>query len=296
MSVKTSELTPVKSMGDNDSYMVDNGSGTACVHCSDASEYFADRFASGAVPYGKEIKDDWASLQKKIQKGDFSGIHIGDYKEISIGGNTKPVVMEVAGIDTYYNCGDQTIKHHIDFISRDCLKGAQKYNSTDNNNGNATKSNPWLASELWSFLNHETTGIIAKIPSDLKAVITDKRALLEKRYDAKSPNLTNSNGWVWDNMGKLWIPTEREVFGSSVWSDPSWSGGGGCNIQYPIFKGGSRHLIKGEDGNGGRVAWWVASARRASSAHFCYVGGAGDASGIAATRTDIRVAFGFRIS
>lgn len=61
-------------------------------------EALKDIFLSGAVPYGKELTESWPALRTRIKAGDFSGIHIGDYKTITLT-TGEVVVMEVAGID-----------------------------------------------------------------------------------------------------------------------------------------------------------------------------------------------------
>ena len=98
-------------------------------------------------------------------------------------------------------------------------------------------------------------------------------------------------------MGKLWLPTEVEVFGNTFWSDgdAGWTGGGGCNLQYPIFYGGAKHIIKGAGNGGGRCYWWEASARRQSSTHVCYVGTDGTAHNHVATNAGVYAPLCFRI-
>ena len=245
----------------------------------------------GGVPYGKELKDSWATLKTRVQKGDFNGIHIGDYKTVKLTGGAV-VIAEVAGIDTYYKFADQQIGHHIDFISRDCLKGAKTWNAGANNNGTKEKKNPWLASRLCGELNG---AIFGTLPADLQAAIIEKRALIEERYGAAG-NLTADSGWSWQNIGKLWLPTEVEVFGASHWSEPGFgTGGGGCNIQYPIFIGGSKHIIKGDGNGGARTHWWELSVRHGSATSVCAVDYYGAAFGYSAADTDIRAPICFRI-
>lgn len=204
--------------------------------------------------------------------------------------------MEVAGIDTYHRCGDIEIGHHVDFISRDCLAGTKVFNDTDTNNGTAVEPNPWRASKLFQTLNDETTGVYATLPADLKDCIIEKRALLESRYSSAGV-LEGSIDWEWNNMGKLWVPTEAEVFGNTFWSDgdAGWTGGGGCNIQYPIFCGGANHIIKGTGNGGGRCTWWEATARRQSHTHVCGVTYVGNASSYVATYPNICAPLCFRI-
>lgn len=250
---------------------------------------------SGGVPYGKELPESWAALQARIQAGNFKGIRIGDFKTITLTTGEK-VVMEVAGIDQYHRCGDIEIGHHVDFISRDCLAGTKVFNDTNNNNGTEAEPNPWRASKLFQTLNDEATGVFATLPGDLKACIIDKRAMLELRYSAAGA-LESSTGWAWNNMGKLWLPTEVELLGNTFWSDgdAGWTGGGGCNLQYPIFYGGAKHIIKGAGNGGGRCGWWEASAQRQSATYVCIVGGHGDAGYYVATYGGIYAPLCFRI-
>lgn len=258
-------------------------------------EALKDIFLCGAAPYGKELTESWSALQTRIKAGNFAGIHIGDYKTITLTGG-EVVIMEVAGIDQYYKCADQEIGHHIDFISRDCLAGTKLFNDTNQNNGTAAEPNPWRASKLFQTLNDATTGVYAKLPANLKSCIIEKRAMLESRY-SEAGALKGSTGWAWKNMGKLWVPTEVEVFGNTFWSDgdAGWTSGGGCNLQYPIFIGGTKHIIKGAGNGGGRCPWWEASAQRQSATNVCCVGYDGTAGDGVATHTGRYAPLCFRI-
>lgn len=292
MSIKTNELQVVNSVVNTDSILADtDSSGTARVPFSAAAELYKDTFMCGGVPYGKELTESWASLQARIKTGDFTGIHIGDYKTITLTTGEK-VIMEVAGIDQYYKHGDASIGHHIDFISRDCLAGTKQFNATDTNNGTEAEPNPWRASLLFSTLND---GVYATLPEDLKGCIIQKRALLESRYSSAGA-LTSSSGWAWNDMGYLWLPTEVEVFGTTHWSQKGYgSGGGGCNKQYPIFAGNSKHQIKGAGNGGGRCTWWECSAYDGVSTYVCYVSHDGDAYFYVASGTYICAPLCFRI-
>ena len=278
MGIKTNELTQATSVLGTDSIVADtSANGTARVAFNVATELFKDTFMAGGVPYGKELTETWASLKARIASGNFAGIHIGDYKTITLTGG-ETVICEVAGIDTYYQAGDTAVGHHVDFISRDCLSGGKRFNATNNNNGTADVKSPWLASELYTTMNDESTGVYSKLPAELKAVIITKRALLEERYSSGGA-VSADTGWSWQNMGKLWLPTEVEVFGHYTWSEPGYgTGGGGCNVQYPIFIGGMKHIIKGNGNGGSRCLWWEASAYRTDAAYFCLVNGHGPAS------------------
>lgn len=295
MGIKTNEIQKVTSVLGTDCMIADtDASGTARVPYSAATEYFKDTFLAGGVPYGKELTDSWATLSTKIKAGNFAGIHIGDYKTIKLT-TGETVIMEVAGIDQYYKCGDNQIGHHIDFISRDCLAGTKLFNDTDTNNGTAAEPNPWRASKLFTDMNDESTGVYSTLPDDLKPYIIQKRALLESRYSA-SGTISSPSGWAWNDMGKLWLPTEVEVFGTPHWSAKGYaSGGGGCNLQYPIFYGGAKHIIKGNGNGGGRYAWWESSVDGSSSTYVCYVRNNGNANISVPTYTSVCAPLCFRI-
>lgn len=250
-----------------------------------------DIFLSGGVPYGKELTESWGELKARIKAGDFTGIHIGDYKTIQLT-TGETVIMEVAGIDQYYECGNTSIGHHIDFISRDCLKDTKVFNTSGKNNGTEKDQNPWRASELFQEMNDETSGVFSTLPVDLKPCIIDKLASIEARY-FEGEALKDSTGMSWNYMGKLWLPTEREVWGSSVCSDPIYTGGG-CNKQYPIFFGGTKHVIKGNGNGGSRANWWEANARQNDFSTMCFVSGFGNASSYYAANA-ARVPLCFRI-
>lgn len=295
MSVRTNELQKVGSVTSADSFIIDSETkGTGRLTLEDAVEFFRGAFMAGGVggvPYGKELTEGWAALQARIKTGNFEGIHIGDYKTIQLTTGEK-VIMEVAGIDQYYKCADASIGHHVDFISRDALSGAKQYNTTATNNGTADKKSPWLASALYTTLN---TTVYNTLPADLKPCIIEKRALLEERYGAAG-GLTADSGWSWQNAGKLWLPTEVEVFGCVHWSQPGYgSGGGGCNLQYPIFIGGSKHLIKGDGNGGSRCAWWELSALAGSASTICSFSSGGYADNSSAAHTGVRAPLCFRI-
>lgn len=292
MSLKTNELS-VAEYSDSIKFLNDSDTDGTCLSTvGTMQEDLDDVFYGSKLYQGKELTDTWANLKTKIDAGNFAGIHIGDWKTVTI--NDEEVVMEVAGIDTYYKCGDKEIKHHVDFISRDCLKTPQKFNDTETNNANGTTKSPFVDSALSKFLNTDSTGLIEKLPEELKTIIITKRALVETR--SGTGTTTASTSWGWQDMGKLWVPTEREVFGDAIWGEESWSGGGGCNIQYPIFDGHVNHRIK-HQGKGSTTAvdWWTASAVRSNAKNICTVDKQGSATSAAANSATVYVPICFRI-
>lgn len=171
---------------------------------------------------------------------------------------------------------------------------------------------PWLASDLYLYANslkghvaggtsktspvklvdYTKDGIWSKLPEALKAVIVTKRALIPKRYST-SGVLSNNNDWGWQDMGKLWIPSEVEVYGCGVWANNALDKGG--FVQYPIFNCNMRR-VKGLGDGGGRSSWWLISASAVSTSNFCYVNSAGNAYNSSASATWVGLPVCFRIS
>ena len=170
---------------------------------------------------------------------------------------------------------------------------------------------PWLSSDLYLYLNslkgqipnsigkdpavkqvdYTNDGIWSKLPVALKKVIVNKRAMLPKRYSA-SDVLLNNNSWGWENMGNLWLPSEVEVYGCSVWGDNPYDKGG--FVQYPIFKNNMRR-VKGINDRS-RNNWWLISATANSAGGFCSVNAVGNANTNSPLATWIGAPVCFRIS
>ena len=127
------------------------------------------------------------------------------------------------------------------------------------------------------------------LPDWLKAVIIEKRFLLNKRYSATGI-LSDENSWGWTNLGKLWFPTEVEVYGCPVWGSKGGYGLGG-SIQYPLFMGNMRRVKKR---NGSRRRWWLLSPY-ASLTGWCGVTTGGTAYNYVASDTSIAAPVCFRI-
>jgi len=214
-----------------------------------------------------QYSDAWAWIKARIKAHNFTGIHVADYIPITMNGQT--VKMQVAGIDTYYRTTDQQLSHHIDFISKDCFNQPVKWNTTNTNNGTSAENSPYMVSNLHTFL---TTTLYGYLPTEVKAVISNKRMLMEYRYSA-SGALSDSTSWDWKDLGPLWVPTEYEVFDSCIWGTKGWSQGQA--IQYPIFANSYLHRIKGQGNGGGRCRWWLASVTGGSSTSCVYVTSSG---------------------
>ena len=241
---------------------------------------------------GREIPFTWAEIRTKVQAGDFTGLRVGDYKDIILNGtfydaaaasnktiSSATFRMEIAGICSYYQYGDTAVGYHIDFISRDCYNVALSYNST------ATNSGSFVGSALFTTLNG-TSGIVSLLPSNVAAVVIVKRGYTETKTGA------DASGAAWNDMGKLWLPTEREVWGNPAWSELKYDSG--LNVQYPIFKDGMRHIVKGSGYGGAPNIWRLASSMAGSADRFCSVNTNGYPTTTPAT-TAVRVPICFRV-
>lgn len=220
------------------------------------------KFASEIASYSNV----WAWVKARAQAGNFTGLHVGDYVQFTVGADT--VQAQIAGMDTYYRTGSSELGHHIDFISRDCMSVTYQWNTTNLNNGNGTNTAPWMVSALKASLD----GLVTSLPAGLQSVVVTKQAMIETRYTSGS-TLTDSTGWAWNDMGKLWVPSEFEVYGTIVWGTRGYSQNGG--VQYPIFGNSWKNRIKGGVHNGGRMSWWLSSVSGGNSTYCCSVNGYG---------------------
>ena len=141
----------------------------------------------GAATYsaGKEIEMSWAELRAKIKTEDFSGLHIGDYKDIVLSTGEEARV-DLSGFNTYMNVGDTAIltEPHLYFTFRDCLKTTYQMNSSNTNAGGTA------AAALTATVN---TTIYNTLPADLRAVMKEVRRLEN-----------NKGTWAWASR-KLWL-------------------------------------------------------------------------------------------
>lgn len=248
-----------------------------------AAAKMADRLYTGVeLPYKfSEIKSMLAT-----QSVELGNIHVSDYIPLTL--TTGEICdMQIAGIDTYYNTTDQAIPHHIDFISKDCLTTTVQWNTTNKNNAAASGGYPWLESNLYSWLNNT---VLNYIPTDVKNLIANKRFLLEQRSGGST---TESTGWGWQDIGKLWVPTEFEVFGTVVWVTKGYSAM--QSVQYPIFANNWLARIKGAGRGGSRAWWWELSARGGDTTGCCHVGNYGNARYVTASAAG-RAPLCFRIT
>ena len=226
----------------------------------------------------------WAWIQNRIKTNDFSGLNVGDYISFTLA-NGEEILMDIAGIDTYYTYGDNSIPHHIDFISRDCpYNQTHAWNKYDTNNGNSSNSSPWMCSDFNAWINslkakvpsglnnvtidvdYTNSGIWNLLPQEVKSVIIPKEVRVPYRYST-GLNLTDDNFYGTQILGNLWIPFEQEIFGQNVFGSYNGYSVAGLN-QYPLFNNNSKKIKR--NGSGGeKIDYWLASARGGSTIGIC---------------------------
>ena len=258
-----------------------------------------------ASPYSGNA---WAWIKARITAGNFEGIHVGDYIPFKATNAAQTqLYARILGINTYKDYGDTAVGNHIDFWAG-LWPTKKPINPANYNNGTSVSEHPWLASDAYLYANslsgqvpsaatanptlsaknYTADGIYYYLPTALKNVIVEKRFYLEKRYSA-SELLTESNAGGWVNIGKIWFPTECEVYGTPVWGGAQYAALGSA-LQYPFFMGGMNRLAFG------RTAWWLLTPRSGNATSWCYVNHNGIATANSASATSVAAPICFRIA
>ena len=252
------------------------------------------KFASEIANYS----DEWAWIKARVTDGNYTGIHVCDYIPI-ICSNGYVLNAQIAGINTYTGYGDQPVGNHIDFICKELWDDTHVMNKVNYNNGNANSPSPFLASDLNYWINsmsgtvpnsesdpsvttevdYTAGGVLYYLPDKLKNQIITKKILLPSRYTAGSV-LTADNSWDWQSNGKLWIPSEVEVYGAPCWGNSGYGMGG--FVQYPLFAC-NMNRAKLRCASKDSFTWWLLSATAGNSTNFARVSNNGHCSDNIAT-------------
>ena len=234
------------------------------------SEVFASEIGSTNI---------YTWLKQRASAGNFAGMLIGDYVDVAVSQGTnvpaQTLRYQIAHFDPYYQCGDTPKGHHIAFVptAPASVQGSKAVNgsylpwrASGNNNGSSDEKHPYLLSTLHDW---EINDFLPALPTELRNAIMSQRVLLEERYSS-SEALTESSGYSWADLGKIWSPSEMEVYGCPVWGTKGYSVGFDC--KFALFTDTASRI------NGNRVYRWLRSVAGGSSSSACYVGDAGRAS------------------
>lgn len=168
---------------------------------------------------------------------------------------------------------------------------------------------PFLGSNVYAYINslkmgvpndiiadpalitkdYTTDGIYYFLPSELKAVISKKQVYTGKRWQHGALLIEPTDNVI-ANIGPLWLFTEMEVFGTSMFA---------TNIydkvyfrQYPLFA--QYPLLRGTTDWSEGANWWLSSVSSLDSTNCCEVEADGRASSTYATSYAVMLP-GFRI-
>lgn len=289
------------------------------VAMNDRLEVFETDYYEGVdlkVKFADEIAEwgnPWSWIKQRIFAGNFAGIRVGDYIPITCTNeNAYTFTMQVAGINTYKGVGNDNVRNHIDFISKELWPDAHCFNKVAINNGNIYSANPFLASDLNYWMNslagevpnsttdmsvttavdYTTDGILYYLPDEVKNHIIGKTARFPIRYTAGS-TLTADNNATLLTTEKLWIPSEFEVSGSRVFGS---TGRGVCGfVQYPLFMNGTENRLKKRVDTGTYANYWLMSAYNGAKNSVCEYHASGMIIYDVASVENIRVPICFRV-
>ena len=237
---------------------------------------------------GRSIKDllgcstwdeTYTALSAK-KHSELGFLHLGDYLDVTLTSaaytQQQTLRFVVADVDPYYQCGGTAISsHHIAFVAATSIAVASsvtgaantsylQWNTSSTNNGTSSQAAPYMASNLHAWEQK----LASVLPSALSSVLLEPRFLLETRYSS-SGSLTDSTGWGWNAVGKIFSLSETEVCGQLVWGTKGWSVG--MDAQLALFRHNRWRI------NSARAHWWLRSVKGGSSSGVCRVGYDGSA-------------------
>ena len=275
-----------------------------------------EKFADEIAEYGNVA--DW--LHARCAAGNFKGIYPFDYfydttvaqtvdgTSIAAGQQRKCVI---AAIDPYYNSGNNAMGHHLTIFAGFSAANVV-FNTINNNNGSAYNANPFKASKLYAVLNGVNNAQTNKIgacgfdatggcylntfSTALRNIMVEQNFLAPQRYSSTAA-LTDHTAcnWNWEGRGKLFAPSEIEVYGTLIHSKRATMTqqefeAYGPYCQWDIFKSVAGRLLFG------RTNFWLSSVGGGGSSHACNVTGDGVATCNDTSHTPIRAPLCFHIA
>lgn len=185
-----------------------------------------------------EFEADWTTLSLAS--------HQGRLCEILQEGDIIPITLKNGEQHEIVATQDEHGKWH--FIFRDCLADTAQMNDTWTNKGG------WAACKMRDYLNDE---VFSLLPDELQTVIVPTKVV--QIVDGK----------LVETMDKLWLPSESQIFGKTVWADEEPE-----DTQLAWYKNThNRVKTRGND----TVWYWERSAFAGYSNTFCIVYSSGRA-------------------
>ena len=243
-----------------------------------------------AVQFATEILEfdnEWEWLKDRAARGDFDGLMIGDYLDVTPSSGVQ-MRYRIAAIDPYYRVRDTPMGHHVAMVPDETVPVTGSYavngdhikwNDANTNNGIASETSPYINSNLHKW---EEGVFLPSLPAIVRNCILERRFLLETRYSASGAQ-SNPNSWAWKSA-KIWSPSEVEVYGHPVWGTNGYQQASDCH--FPLFAQWKDRIR--DAGNGSRVGWWLRVPAAGSSIWVCHVTSNGAATYADAAHTGIR--------
>lgn len=240
------------------------------------------------VPVNLKEKYTASELLAEINKGAASEIYPGDYYPVTIGGtfhdyatdtdktlNNVSVRLEVAAIDPYLYYGDEgefaAGTKHVVFTCHAALPIVLQMRSANSTWFDKTTNNPWTGSALYKTLNDSTNGLIRLFKqTEIGPYIYTGSDNSGMRHvmETKAANVSSASGMHWGNRGALFFPTEKEIWGSSMYSNNRF-GSGGAVQQWPIFALAGDYTSKTLGEGSSPCNYWCESSVDNSFTAFC---------------------------
>jgi hypothetical protein len=198
---------------------------------------------------------DWIDLPKLTVQGDAGGgaINTGN---VDLGGNGKLLRLIVVGIDSFA-ATNKDAPAHIVFQFQN-IPGDHRMNASDTNAGG------YKASEMRRYV----TG--AFLRGLAAAGVPEGVLYAPTRYIANGGDRATAADALAD---RLWLPTERELFGENWASNETWeTAANQARLEY--YKGDTQRKKYNVDNDS---RWWEASPYSGSAASFCHAGSYGNA-------------------
>ena len=189
--------------------------------------------------------DTWAGIKKIIDAGK-AAEYISNGDRFTVELSTNETLIYEANVNTYG-------QGEVDFIPTYCMAVTKQHHTSNTNAGG------WNNSDIRNFLNNT---FILTLPEDLQAVISAKP--VKATIGSQSNTLQTAED-------KIWIPTEKEVFGQITYSG---SAENAVNNMYPIFTDNASR-VRTQGANGAAVSVWLASPGVSNSYNFCTVTASG---------------------
>ena len=210
----------------------------------------------------ESITESWAELDAMTQAQIEAKYAIGDTKFIDLGSEGK-VYAQIAGfgLDDLVSGG----KAKVTFVTKGILTTDKRMNPGNSSGTQGTGANGgWEYCDMRTYLSGT---VLPLLPSDLQNAIKSVTKYSDYIVPGES-TITHDQ----ETQDKLWIPSAREAFGSTLYEQtgPIYSG---------LF-GSSANRIKYNQ-SGITHNWWLRSAKSVSS--FRYVNSSGNAKDYSAT-------------